>query len=259
MLIQNSLPFPEGFSSITEVDGKNSEMGVGFGILNLGEGKKFTYSYPDQESAFLLIHGEVRFRWGNSVEDAGRGSLVDETPGILHISTSTEVEIEGRAGGAELAVFTARNSKVFEPRFLKGADVKRVWLGSGKVEEETRRELRIGADDDNAPFSQMTFGEVVNLPGKWSSYPPHFHDHPEIYHYRFDREPGFGYAGIGNEVHRVTGGDTLLIPPGETHPQVSAPGYTMVYLWVMPHLPGNRFGSTSRQFVPEHSWVMDGQ
>lgn len=257
MLIKNDLPFPEGFSTITEVDGANSEMGVGFGILKIGKGKKYTQSHADRETAYLLIKGEVQFIWGNTAEKLRRESLVDDKPGILHISASTTVDIEGLEGGAELAVFGVRNSKTFEPRFQKGTDIRSVWLGSGKVGEETRRELRIGADDENAAFSEMTFGEVVNLPGKWSSYPPHYHDHPEIYHYRFDREPGFGYAGIGNEVHRVTGGDTLLIPPGETHPQVSAPGYTMVYLWVMPHLPGNRFGSTSRQFVPEYSWVTE--
>ena len=257
MIIKNDLPFPEGFSVITEVDGVNSEMGVGFGILNLEEGKKFRHVHRDREAAYLLVKGEVRLRWDKTGETMRRESLLDEKPGILHVSVSSEVEIEGLTGGAELAVFSAKNGNSFEPAFHKGADLRSIWLGSGNVGEETRRELRIGADNENAPFSQMTFGEVVNLPGKWSSYPPHFHDHPEIYHYRFDRDSGFGYAGIGDEVYRVTGGDTLLIPPGKTHPQVSAPGYAMVYLWVMPHLPDNRFGSTSRQFVPEHSWVMD--
>ena len=43
----------------------------------------------------------------------------------------------------------------------------------------------------------MVLGEVVNLPGKWSSYPPHHHPQPECYFYRFDKPMGFG-AGWGN-------------------------------------------------------------
>ena len=43
----------------------------------------------------------------------------------------------------------------------------------------------------------MVLGEVLNLPGKWSSYPPHHHPQPEVYFYRFDYPDGFG-AGFAN-------------------------------------------------------------
>jgi 5-deoxy-glucuronate isomerase len=98
---------------------------------------------------------------------------------------------------------------------------------------------------------------VVNRAGRWSSYPPHHHPHPEIYHYRFFPHGGFGYCGQGPEVYRVHDGDTAAIAPDLAHPQVAAPGYTMIYVWAIRHLEGNRFGSGSRIFEPEHTWVLD--
>lgn len=261
MLIRNTNPFPEGFSSITEAGGA---MNAGFGILNLKEGTKYSRSDSERietpipvETAFMLLTGKAEFKWKDTVQVAERSSLVDEMPAVLHLPDGFEVEIKGLAGGAEFAVFSVQNGKQFKPRFLSGTEMPRVVLAAGRVKEETKRELRIGADDESVPYSEMTFGEVLNFPGKWSSFPPHYHAHPEIYHYRFIPENGFGYAGIDDEIFKVTNGDTLLIPPGKSHPQVSAPGYWMVYIWVMPHLRGNRFGKDSRQFESEHVWLME--
>ena len=40
-----------------------------------------------------------------------------------------------------------------------------------------------------------------------------------------------------------------------SHAQVSAPGYGMYYIWVVRHLPGNRY--TGFRFTEEHQWVLD--
>jgi len=31
----------------------------------------------------------------------------------------------------------------------------------------------------------------------------------------------------------------------------------MYYIWMIPHLPGDRFGPDSRNFRSEHTWVMN--
>jgi 5-deoxy-glucuronate isomerase len=115
--------------------------------------------------------------------------------------------------------------------------------------------VRSAIADASAPHSALVLGEVINRPGCWSSYPPHHHPHPEIYHYRFLPEAGFGYCEEGEQVYKVRHRDTVVLSPGLTHPQTSAPGYTMVYLWTMPHLEGNRFRDESREFVQEHAWL----
>lgn len=124
-----------------------------------------------------------------------------------------------------------------------------------KLGATAERVVRSAIADATAPHSNLVLGEVINRPGCWSSYPPHHHPHPEVYHYRFVPEAGFGYSEEGEQVYKVHHRDTVVLSPGLTHPQTSAPGYTMVYLWTMPHLAGNRFRDESRDFVKEHSWL----
>ena len=56
-------------------------------------------------------------------------------------------------------------------------------------------------------------------------------------------------------VLKVRDGDTVIIPPGLDHAQVSAPGYGMYYLWMIRHLPGNPY--TGFTFAEEHRWTLD--
>lgn len=104
-------------------------------------------------------------------------------------------------------------------------------------------------------MNEFVFGEVINYPGKWSSYPPHYHNQPEIYFYRFLPETGFGFAGYGNEVFKIGNNDTLAIQGGLSHPQVAAPGYAMYYLWVIRHLDDDPY--LKADVEPEHAWLTD--
>jgi 5-deoxy-glucuronate isomerase len=123
------------------------------------------------------------------------------------------------------------------------------------MRETSTRIVRTIIEDPRAPWSNLVLGEVITFPGKWSSYPPHHHPQPEIYHYRFAPSGGFGFAAIGDEGCVVRNRDTILIPPHAVHPQTAAPGYAMFYIWVIRHLDGDRYGVPT--FVPEHSWVTD--
>src|ERR1044071_2306516 len=88
------------------------------------------------------------------------------------------------------------------------------------------------------------------MPGRWSSYPPHHHAQPEIYHYRFTEPQGYGLAENGPQVFRVKQYDTVKIFDGNDHAQTAAPGYGMYYAWVIRHLPDNPYGIPD--FTEEH-------
>ncbi len=36
-------------------------------------------------------------------------------------------------------------------------------------------------------------GEDIHYPGKWAGFPSHYHEQPEIYFYKFDKDQGFGW------------------------------------------------------------------
>ena len=107
---------------------------------------------------------------------------------------------------------------------------------------------------NSPPEAGLVLGEVVTFPGGWSSYPPHHHPQPEIYHYRFTAPQGYGHAELGEAVVKVREFDTVCIPAGHDHAQCAAPGYGMYYSWVIRHLPGAPY--TAPSFTPEHAWTM---
>ncbi|HEX2100541.1 MAG TPA: 5-deoxy-glucuronate isomerase, partial [Candidatus Synoicihabitans sp.] len=53
----------------------------------------------------------------------------------------------------------------------------------------------------------------------------------------------------------VRPGDTVMIPGGLDHAQVSAPGYGMYYLWIVRHLPRRPYRGF--KFTPAHTWLLD--
>jgi 5-deoxy-glucuronate isomerase len=83
----------------------------------------------------------------------------------------------------------------------------------------------------------LIVGETLNPPGLWSSYPPHRHEHEEIYLYRFDPPDGFGMqmrseSDADERGVVVRDGRIERIGSG-WHPVVAAPGATLYYLWAL--------------------------
>ena len=124
------------------------------------------------------------------------------------------------------------------------------------LNEASNRTVRTVFDGESAPYSNMVMGEVINHPGRWSSYPPHDHPHPEIYHYRFFPSQGFGVSVLNEDAFVVHDGDSSLIFPNTTHSQVAAAGYAMYYIWLIPHLPNDKWLPTTRYYREEHTWLL---
>lgn len=121
------------------------------------------------------------------------------------------------------------------------------------MKETSTRVVRTIFDKSNSANSNLVLGEVINYPGKWSSYPPHHHPQPEIYYYKFQPHNGYGFSQLGDDVVKVQNCDTVKILDDVSHPQVTAPGYAMFYVWVIRHLDGDPYITPT--FEPEHLWV----
>jgi 5-deoxy-glucuronate isomerase len=248
MLIRMEGGFPGGYSLVT------SAGGLEFGLLRLEPGAEYRDSSA-LERVFLLLGGEAELSWAAGTARVKRSSLLEEPPYVLHLPAGGQVALSGAGPGAEFSVHRVANDRAFAARLIGPGEVVQTRLAPARLGPTAERLLRSAIDDAGAPHSNLTVGEVVNQAGCWSSYPPHHHPHPEIYHYRFVPEGGFGYSEEGGQVYKVRQGDTVALAPGMVHPQVAAPGYAMVYVWGMPHLPGNRFGEGSRRFEEEHAWL----
>jgi 5-deoxy-glucuronate isomerase len=244
--------FPPGHTAVTRA--AEDLTGISFGVLKLQAGGSQRVT-TESETAFLHMSGAVRVSAGAKSEQFRRRSLFDEGPSCLHISAGTEVVIAADED-SELTTYETLNRRLFEPRFYQPADVPTEHRGKGQVGDTCHRFVRTIFDRSTAdPHAELVLGEVITMPGRWSSYPPHHHLQPEIYHYRFTMPQGYGHAELGDRVFRVRHYDTIRIPAGLDHAQCAAPGYGMYYSWVIRHLPDKPY--TVPDFTAEHRWTME--
>lgn len=251
MRIRNERDFPIGY---TEIGAHHAETLMDFGILRLKPGQTHRSAAP-RERAFLLLTGSVEAAWDGKKVRMSRSSLFDEGPWCLSLPSGAEASLTALDGTAEISVHSTENARSFPVHLYTPQECRSEERGKGTMKETSTRIVRTIIEDPRASHSNLVLGEVITLPGKWSSYPPHHHPQPEIYHYRFLPENGFGLCSIGEEAYELRNRDTVLIPAGAVHPHTAAPGYAMYYLWVIRHLDGDRYGTPT--FVPEHAWVTD--
>jgi 5-deoxy-glucuronate isomerase len=246
--------FPHGLTWVT-VEGEASlDTGVDFGIQRMRRGEVIDES-GDKERAFILLSGQAEVDAAGARAAVARASLFDEAPTVVHAPGGARVWIEATSDEVEWAVARATNQASFAPRIFFPQDIQNELRGAGLVQGAAERVVRLAFDAGNRPEAALVVGEVINFPGRWSSYPPHHHAQPEIYHYRFTLPEGYGHAELGDEVRKVRPYDTLKILGGVDHPQVSAPGYGMYYLWIVRHMPGDPYRGFT--FTEPHRWTLD--
>jgi 5-deoxy-glucuronate isomerase len=246
--------FSAGLTEITRVEESEDATGIGLSILRLAAGESAAF-VATCETAWLLMEGAAEVRAGGISARWTRASLFDEGPSAVHVSAGAEVEFRAETG-VELARFETASVRRFAPKMYAPLDVRDEHRGKGQVRGACHRIVRTIFDRENADReSELVLGEVVTLPGRWSSYPPHHHRQPEIYHYRFTDPRGYGHAELGETVLKVRHNDTIKIFHPNDHAQVAAPGYGMYYSWVIRHLPGDPYDVP--EFDPEHTWVME--
>ncbi len=251
-LNKNGLLKP-GYNSY--IDSKTDDLGtqMDVGLLILEAGEQYTYEDPKKEAAFLLFQGEIQFRWGEHEAEARRPDCFHYEAYCLLASRGTKVTLTARSH-AEIYIQATVNDRGYEPVLFTPETVQVQHAGAaGELMGAMRREIKTFFDYDNAPYSNMVLGEVLNFPGKWSSYPPHHHPQPEVYFYRFDHPQGFGAGFANGEIYETRHNGLAVIRKG-FHSQTAAPGYAMCYAWGIRHLEGDPWRKT-RIDDPEHSWL----
>ncbi|MDR1286958.1 MAG: 5-deoxy-glucuronate isomerase [Treponema sp.] len=268
MKISHRPPFNRGYTPLSPRSGATADMLMDFGVLVLAPGGGWESDSQTDERVFLLGSGSAVIQWEKKGAPGGTGvyeraeiaraDLFDSSPFCLSAPPACRVRIEAGGAGAEFFYAATDNAKPFLPRLFTPEECRSEFRGEGTMLETSTRVVRTIFDDTSRRESNLVIGEVIGLPGRWSSYPPHHHPQPEIYHYRFLPQGGFGLTAIGDTPYIIHDRDTILIREGEVHPQVTAPGYAMWYLWIIRHIEGAHYGPETGTpfFIEEHTWVM---
>ena len=112
------------------------------------------------------------------------------------------------------------NGRAFPAKLYLPGDTPDEFRGAGTMHETSTRIVRTIFDYRNAPYANLVLGEVIDFPGKWSSYPPHHHPQPEIYYYK--NNPGNGAERFVPQTNRhprcLRAGDRVRVLLGLRHP-----------------------------------------
>lgn len=104
----------------------------------------------------------------------------------MHVPKNVGITVEA-SENSEILIQSTENLGFFEPKLYSPSECKSEIFGEGTWNGTARRVVRTIFDYKNAPYSNMVIGEVITYPGKWSSYPPHYHPQPEVYFYKFNK------------------------------------------------------------------------
>jgi 5-deoxy-glucuronate isomerase len=195
--------------------------------LGLARGRGDAVGGTDEAVAWICIEGgEGRLRVGSlTAEIAGRADVFDEAGWSAIIPPSTGFSVEG---DLRYTVVWRHSDRELDPRIFDPSEVLEEDRGSGPSARRVRTYVATGP---------LIVGETLNPPGGWSSFPPHRHEHEEVYLYRFSPPEGFGVAANYQDESEelaiiVHEGSVQRITRGY-HPVASAPGYVMYYLWAL--------------------------
>ena len=251
-LVSHRNGFPDGLTKITTIGEPHDDTGMDFNCLKLRKGEKLDLT-SQLESAYLLMTGRVIFHYDTTSKQVERTDYFSEDTIVLHTCTNTKVQIEALTD-AELLIIQTENQTRFKPiLFEKHNLLESDHRGKGLLNDTSYRIVRTAFDKRNRPESNLVVGEIITFQGSWSSYPPHYHAQPEIYHYRFSEPQGFAFGESGEEVIKIRQYDTYKITKKQTHSHCTAPGYALYTLWFIRHLPDDPYHVPV--FCEEHAWT----
>jgi 5-deoxy-glucuronate isomerase len=206
--------------------------------LTVSAGRSSAFVEADEETVVVLLQGSGRFTAGGRSWQVSRTSVFTEPATSLWLPPGVELTVDAE-GDLEALLTSTPAPAGGEPVVRGPADVTVQQRGRDLYRREVH-DLFVGD-----PFvRRLMVGETFNVPGNWSSYPPHKHDGrdgelrlEEMYYYRVEPADGFGlhvqYTAAGEAVtHQVRDGDLVLIPYGY-HSVAAPPGYRVYYLWAI--------------------------
>lgn len=233
-------------------NGEGSMMDVA--LLIMEDGDTYSFNEEKKEMAWILLEGKATVEYDGKTAEMDRPNPFDYSTYCLHLCAGDSCKITAH-GHCEFYVQKTYNDNKF-PAHLYLPEETHTWRrGEGLGNGCFKRDVRTSFDYESAPYSNMVLGEVINLPGKWTSFPPHWHPQPEVYFYHFDKPEGFGAGWVNGKIEELHHNGLAILTEG-VHPQVMAPGYPCCYVWGIRHLPGNPWEKT-RIDDPTYEWLYD--
>ncbi len=151
--------------------------------------------------------------------------------------SSVEVATDSQVDFAECAAHVEGD---YPLQIVRYADVEKdssLKFATGSAANRRTINILLGK---NVEAGRILAGVTQSDPGNWTSFPPHEHDQmlEELYVYYDMPAPAFGIQMVYTNTEEPEGvfvvrdGDAVLMPRGY-HPNVSIPGHSINFIWLM--------------------------
>ncbi len=239
--------------------------------------QQWMHSTGEFEETLVVLHGSGHVMVHENEQDYDLGtrhSPFSDPPTMLYIPPDCTYTVIPDPTGIDLLLTAApaqASNSTHTPLLFPAEQVAQTYHGTGRW----KRKIYLGTVGDY-PIERLMVGETLNVPGGWTSFPPHKHDtraapqempYEEIYFFLLQPDTGFAIQRVYDapehpqplhETLLVHTGDTVVIPHGY-HPVVGGPGYQMYYVWVMCGELGEARIYGQNTLDPDHAWLQNGE
>jgi len=227
MLIKAKEELKDGWSELVK-ESSYPSLGASLSLLRLKEGESVEVTTGGEEHMFDLFKGNVSYEIGGDAYLDERIDPFVQSCSVMHVPCGETIMIHADED-SEIIVPHTENGSHFKPSFYSVPDS---FVGKGFLEDRCLRAKRPFENRTKCKGTNIFSGELVVHQGSWACYPPHRHDEPEIYFYRFDGDYGYAFVEDGDVVHRVSENDIVGITDRRNHSQAVAPGFRAFIFWL---------------------------
>lgn len=197
-----------------------------------------SFSTGERETGFICLKGTGTIAVATATGKREKRELGRYD--ALYAPRDAEVTVAPSAGGCDFAELSAPVEGRYPLQVVRFSDVQKdstLHFHTGGPSCERNVNILIGK---NVDAGRILAGVTFSSPGNWTSWPPHEHARmlEEAYLYIDMPDPGWGLQLVYNDprdpelIAVVRDGDLVLMPQGY-HPNVSSPGGTINFLWMM--------------------------
>ncbi|MFC4506175.1 MULTISPECIES: 5-deoxy-glucuronate isomerase [Streptomyces] len=219
---------------------------------------------PGQESALILLCGQLTTTLPDGEHTIARTDPFTEPAAGWYLPPGSTADLTAGPDGADAveahAPVTAAPPEAIQPTAITapGREVR----GRGSFERHVTTLLT------PPRTAGLLIGETLAFDGRWSTYPPHRHQHSnppmetelqEAFAFRVRPDTGFGvllaYDDSVRDANTTVLTDTSLAAvPGGYHTIAAAAGHDLYYLWAA---HGDTDTHLALHTDPAHAWLLD--
>ena len=130
----------KGEMILTTYDNEYKAMMMDIRVYRMKAGEVRKFQRDGEETAVLLLSGDLNFAWEDKKETVTRKDVFTEGPWCVHVSTGVEVEVTANAE-TEILVQCTHNDKTFASRLYAPKDAPWGYSSVGKFGNVAKRRV----------------------------------------------------------------------------------------------------------------------